>query len=96
MQVDIVFKGLQSKDETKEFVNHKTEKLKKYFQGKIHARWNLSHAKENCVAHLHVTGNHIDMFSESEHENLFSAVEQAVDKVEIQLKKQKEKVKEHR
>lgn len=95
MQLEMVFKGLESPQETKKFVEHKTEKLTKYFDGKFHARWNFSRQNEFCVAHLHVTGNHIDHFGEAEHDNLFTAVEHAVEKLEKQLRKHKEMLKDH-
>ena len=96
MQLDMVFKGIDSGNETKTFVQHKTEKLKKYFDGKFHARWNFSKQNDSCIAHLHVTGKpHMDIFGEAEHENLYSAIEEAVDKLEKQLKKHKEIIKDH-
>jgi putative sigma-54 modulation protein len=96
MQLDMVFKGLDSGNETKTFVQSKTEKLKKYFDGKFHARWNFSKQKEICIAHLHVTGHpSMDYFGESENDNLYTAIEEAVDKLETQLRKHKEIIKGH-
>ena len=95
MQIDHVFMGIESGKEIKAFVDDKTSKLKKYFQGKIHAKWVLSKEKEDFSAHLHVLGNSIDYFGEAQTDDILSSVELALDHVERQLKKHKEIVKDH-
>ena len=96
MQIDYVFKGVSSGNEIKSFINDKTEKLAKYFDGKIHAKWVLDQERDEKVVHLHVVGNHIDYFGEDRHENLLTAIEQTLDRVERQLKKHKEILKDHK
>lgn len=95
MQIDYVFKSFDSGTEIKTFINDKTTKLKKYFNGKIHAKWTFTQEKIDYVSHLHIMGNNIDYFGEAKHENLLSSIEEAVERVEKQLKKHKEIVKEH-
>jgi putative sigma-54 modulation protein len=95
MQVDIAFKNINSGDSIKEFVNDKTSKLEKYFNGKIHAKWMLAQEKDEYIAHLHILGNSIDYFGEARLENLLSSIEASVDKVEKQLKKHKEILQNH-
>lgn len=95
MNIDYVFKGISSGSEIKSFIDDKTAKLGKYFDGKIHAKWTLDKEKEECLAHLHVVGNQIDYFGEDRHENLLTAIEMAVDRVERQLRKHKEIMKDH-
>lgn len=97
MQIDLVFKpNVSNSDGLKGFVNEKTEKLEKYFKGNFHARWTLSKEKDDYIAHLYVVGNGIDYFGEERHDNLLTAIESATDKVERQLRKLKEMVKDHR
>lgn len=96
MQIDLVFKQkVTSSDSIKEFVNEKTEKLEKYFHGNFHARWTFSMEREDYKAHLHVVGNHIDYIGEDIGSNLLTTIESCVDKVERQLRKHKEIVKDH-
>lgn len=96
MQVDLVFKtGVKSGDSIKEFINEKTAKLEKYFNGNFHARWTFSVEQEEFKAHLHVVGNHIDYFGEEIAPNILTSIESCVDKVERQLRKHKEIVKDH-
>ena len=95
MQLEMSFKNLEADERIKNFISEKSEKLGKFFNGKIHVRWSITYEHGKNVAHLHVVGNHLDFFSDGESENLFTAVEQVLQKLETQLKKKKEKVKDH-
>ena len=96
MQVDFVLKNTHATGASiKDFLNDKTSKLKKYFDGRIHAKWTISYENDLHVAHLHVTGNMGEYFGESRLHNLLSSIEETVDKVETQLRKHKEIVKDH-
>jgi ribosomal subunit interface protein len=96
MQMEFTLKNTQNKgQELKAFLEDKTSRLERYFQGQIHARWKISYENEEHVSHLHVTGNSIDYFGESRQHNLLSSIEEAVDKVERQLLRRKEIVKDH-
>ena len=95
MQIDYVFKSFDSGTEIKTFIDDKTSKLKKYFDGKIHAKWTFTQEKAGYISHLHVMGNNIDYFGEAKNDNLLSSIEEAVERVEKQLKKHKEILKEH-
>lgn len=76
--------------EVRGFLEDKTEKLERYFQGRIHARWTISYESEEHVAHLHVVGNAGEYFGEARNHNLLSSIEEAIDRVERQLIKHKE------
>lgn len=95
MQIEIAFKGLNSNDEIKTFVESKTEKLGKYFDGKMHVVWTLSAENDEITSHAHVTGNHMEFFGEAADSNYMTSVESAVGKLETQIRKRKEKVTDH-
>lgn len=95
MQIDYVFKSFDSGKEIKAFIDDKTTKLEKYVRGHIHAHWTFSQEKATYVSKLHLVGNQVDYFGESTHENLLSSIEEAVERVETQLKKHKEILKDH-
>lgn len=96
MQVEFFLKNTHiTGGEIKEFLEEKTQKLERYFQGKIHARWTISYEQDEHVAHLHVTGNSLEYFAEDRQHNLFSSIEEAIEKVERQLQKRKEMIKDH-
>ena len=95
MKIDLVFKKVSSGDSIKAFVNEKTEKLERYFNGNFHARWTFDMEKDEYTAHLYVVGNNIDYFGEERDANLLTAIEACIEKVERQLQKHKEIVKDH-
>jgi ribosomal subunit interface protein len=96
MQMDFTLKNTRTTgSEIKDFLEDKTLKLDRYFQGKLHAKWVISHEADEHVAHLHVTGQDMDYFGEARDHNLMSSIEEAVDRVEVQLKRHKEIVQNH-
>lgn len=95
MQLNLSFKHIDSDDAVKKYATEKSMKLKKYFKGKISVTWNFTKVKQNWIAHCHLVGNHMDYFGETEAADLFSSVDLVIDKIEKQLRKHKEIVKDH-
>lgn len=96
MQMEFTLKNTHAKgNEIKEFLEDKTSKIERFFDGRLHARWNITFENDEHVAHLHVTGNNLDYFGEARDHNLLSSIEAAVDKVERQLQRHKEIVQDH-
>lgn len=94
MEIKYAFKHMDSSDAIKHYASEKSEKLKKYFNGKILVDWNFEvDAKKHHIAHVHLVGNHIDYFGEAVTEELHNSIDQALAKVEKQIKKKKEQVK---
>ncbi len=95
MNMKLSFKNIESTEALKAFASEKSEKLKKYFDGKIDVSWNFSVEKLNQIAHCHISGNHMDYFGESTSSDLYASIDQAVEKIEKQLRKHKEIVTNH-
>jgi putative sigma-54 modulation protein len=95
MTLNMSFKHIDPSDPIKEYTKEKSEKLKKYFKGRIAVTWNFSAERERRIAHCHLVGNHMDYFGEAHTSDLRASIDQAVDKIETQLRKHKEIVKDH-
>jgi putative sigma-54 modulation protein len=95
MELNISFKHMDTSDFLKTFIEGKSETFKKYFHGRISVTWTLTTEKQNCIAHCHVVGNNMDYFGEGIAEEFKAAIELTVDKIEKQLRKHKEIVKDH-
>lgn len=95
MILNMSFKHMEPSDSIKKFTEEKSEKLKKYFHGKIHMTWNFSVERQNQIAHCHLVGNHMDYFGEASTSDLYASIDMAIDKLEKQLRKHKEIVKDH-
>ena len=95
MNLQISFKHIEADELTKEFIEEKSQTLSRYFQGKIHVTWTLSAVKIERIAHCHLVGNSMDYFGEGSTEDFKSSISLALEKIEKQLRKHKEIVKDH-
>ncbi len=95
MNLQISFKNIDASDALRGYATEKSDKLKKYFDGKIDVRWTFSVGKHNFNAHCHMTGNNMDYYSDSEASDIYACVDLTVDKIEKQLRKHKEIVTNH-
>lgn len=95
MQLNISFKHITPSDALKVFTEEKCEKLKKYFNGRITVNWNFTVENLSKVAHCHLVGNNMDYFGEGSTDDFHASVDVALDKIEKQIRKHKEIVKDH-
>lgn len=95
MHLNVSFKHMESSDSLRNFIHEKSEILKKYFDGRISVHWVLSNEKLNCIAHCHLSGNHMDYFGEATTEDFKASIDLALAKIEKQVRKHKEIVKNH-
>ena len=96
MIINVSFKHMDASDAVRAYVHEKSEKLKKYFKGKIHVTWTFSSGKEGHTSHCHLLGNNMDYFGESSESTMYIAIDSTIDKIEKQLRKHKEIVKDHK
>ena len=95
MVLNISFKHMDSSDALKAYTQEKSERLMKYFDGRITVDWNFSIEKQSRVAHCHLVGNNMDYFGEASTEDLYASVDVVIEKIEKQLRKHKEIVRDH-
>ena len=95
MTLSMSFKHMDPSQAIKTYAKEKSEKLAKYFHGKISVTWNFSAEKQARVAHCHLVGNNMDYFGHAETSDLRASIDQAIEKLEKQLRKHKEIVRDH-
>ncbi len=95
MQIKISYKHIDSSPAIDEVTQKKSEKLKKYFRGKLNLNWIFTVEKQNHIAHCHLTGDHIDFYAESTTDSLYAAIDQVVSQLDRQVRKNKELVTNH-
>jgi putative sigma-54 modulation protein len=93
MDIKISYKHLESTDGIDAVTHKKSEKLKKYFEGKLNLDWNFSVEKQNQIARCHLTGNHMEFFAEGTSSSIYSSIDEVIGKLERQVLKRKEEVK---
>ena len=97
MKVTTSYKHLESTEAIEEITAKKSSKLEKYFSGRINLKWNFAVEKEGHVAHCHLIGPaHIEFFAEAVTQSLYSGIDEVIAKLEKQIKRKKEILKNHK
>jgi putative sigma-54 modulation protein len=95
MNLNISFKHVDPSDYLKGFIQEQSKTLEKYFKGRISVTWVISAEKQNRIAHCHLVGNNMDYFGEGITSDYKASIDLALDKIEKQIRKHKEIVKDH-
>lgn len=95
MHLNISFKQVDPSESLKAFIAEKSDTFEKYFRGNISVHWTLSIEKQNKTAHCHLVGNSMDYFGEGTTTDFKASIDEALDRVEKQIRKHKEIVTDH-
>ncbi|MFQ5648564.1 MAG: ribosome hibernation-promoting factor, HPF/YfiA family [bacterium] len=95
MRITFTARHFKAPDNVKEFAERKVRKIKKYYDGIIDCDILLKHEKLTHVADISVKvyGQFLRVVEESD--DIFKSIDTAVDKLERQVKRYKEKLREH-
>jgi putative sigma-54 modulation protein len=79
----------------RDYVSTKMERLERHFDHvtNMHVILSVEKLRQKAEATLHVSG--ANLFANAEHENMYAAIDALVDKLDRQIKKHKEKTKDH-
>ena len=92
MQVNFTFKNVESSEELKDRALEKSEKIKKYMRTPIHVDFIFYHDKLGHCVEINVSGDGHNYSANADAKEYFSAIDDAMDKMLVQLKKHKDKV----
>ena len=93
MQVTITFRGMESTESLKSYVKERIEHIEKYFDRAVEAHAVLS--LERYLHHADITiqaGSYL-LRGKVKSEDMYKSIDEAVDKIEKQLKRYKDKMK---
>lgn len=93
MQVNVTFKNVETNEEIKTRAIEKASKIKKFIKSPIHVSFVFSKDNLTHTAELIVVGEGHHLTSYVGSADYFSAIDECVDKMLVQLKKQKDKIK---
>ncbi len=96
MQLNITGHHVDITDSLKASVETKVEKLERHFDHmtNVHVILSVEKERQKAEATIHVNG--ANLFAESVEENMYAAIDSMIDKLDRQVKKHKEKMKDHR
>ncbi|PWB73570.1 MAG: ribosomal subunit interface protein [Holophagae bacterium] len=96
MKIEYVARKVDLSDDARQVAEKKLAKIKKYFNDILDVRLELEQERHLFVADLLVRGKDFDIKSTSQNKDLTTAIQDAVDKLEIQARRAKTKLKHHK
>lgn len=92
MKISVTFRSAEGENWQKEYVEERLKKLKKYIDNPVDARVILSVEKFRNTAEINLMANGLNINSREEEKDMHMAIDNAIEKIERQLKKRKEKI----
>lgn len=96
MNISVTFRTNEGENWQKTYVEERIVKLKKYLDVPSEAHIILSTEKFRNVAEINLSANGWNVNAKEEAKDMHLAVDSCIDKIEKQLKKQREKNREHK
>ncbi len=96
MQINITGHHLDITPALRSYVTSKLEKLQRHFDHMTNAHVILSVEKERQKAEATIHVSRGNLYADSQHEDMYAAIDVLIDKLDRQVKKHKEKLTQHR
>jgi putative sigma-54 modulation protein len=96
MKISVTFRNTEGEDWHKEYVEERLRKLEKYIDHPVDARVIISVEKFRNTAEINLAANGLNINSKEEEKDLHLAIDNAIEKIERQLKKHKERIRGHK
>jgi putative sigma-54 modulation protein len=96
MQLNLSGHHIEITSALRNYVTSKMERLERQFDSmtNLHVVLSVEKLRQKAEATLHVSG--ANLFANAEHEDMYAAIDALTDKLSRQVKKHKEKIKDHR
>ena len=95
MQTIVTFKKIDTSSALKSYVQKKLDKFDKMLDSPAEAHVVLSVEKIRHIAEITLTCDRLKINARENSENMYSSIDALMDKVKIQIKKNKEKIRRH-
>jgi len=96
MKIDYIARKVTLSDQSRQLAEKKLAKITKYFNDIIDVRIEVSQERHLHVVDLSVKGKDFDLQSTAQHKDVTAAIQEAVDKLEIQARRAKTRLKDHK
>jgi putative sigma-54 modulation protein len=96
MQTSVTFKNIDPSDHLKAYVSDKLDRLDKFLDNPAEANVVLAVEKFRHIAEINIAGDKLTIIGSEETNDMYSAIDMALDKLEKQIKKSKQKIRERR
>ncbi|MBE0559052.1 MAG: ribosome-associated translation inhibitor RaiA, partial [Proteobacteria bacterium] len=92
MKISVTFRNSEGEEWQKEYAGERLKKLTRYIDNPVDAHVILSVEKFRNTAEINLTANGLNINSKEEEKDMHLAIDNAIEKIERQLKKHKEKI----
>ncbi|RJQ67539.1 MAG: ribosome-associated translation inhibitor RaiA [Desulfobacteraceae bacterium] len=96
MQTSVTFKNMDPSDHLRTYVSEKLNRFDKYFHNPGEASVVLSVEKFRHIAEVNIAGDRMTINGKDETEDMHASIDMVLDKLDKQIKKNKQKLREHR
>ncbi|MEJ2656253.1 MAG: ribosome-associated translation inhibitor RaiA [Desulfobacterales bacterium] len=96
MQTSVTFKNIDPSENLKAYVGEKLDRFDKYLYNPAEANVVLSVEKFRHMAEINIIGDRLNIYGKEVTDDMYSAIDIALDKLEKQIKKNKQKIRKHR
>jgi len=96
MQITTTFRHMESSDALKSYAAEKLDRVQKYIDEPIVAQVFLTVEKIRHIAEVTITARGITIKASEETNDMYAALDAVIDKIERQLRRYKERIKDHK
>ncbi len=96
MQTSVTFKNLDPSENLKSYVRNKLNRFDKFLDNPVEANVVLLVEKFRHIAEINISGDRLNINSKEETGDMYSAIDMVLDKIQKQIKKNKQKIKKRR
>lgn len=96
MKVDYIARKVTLTDQSKQLAEKKLAKISKYFNDILDIRLEVGLERHLHVVDLSIKGKDFDVQSKTQNKDMMAAIQEAVDKLEIQARRAKARLKDHK
>ncbi len=96
MDITVTFRHIDSTESLKEYAEEKLSKIDKYFDFPVEAHVVLTAEKFRRIADVTLNVNGTVIKAEEETEDMYAAIDQVMDKIEVQVKRYRGKTRSRR
>ena len=96
MQTSVTFKNLDPTDTLKSYVRDKLDRFDRLLDNPAEASVVLTVEKFRHIAEINISGDKLSIIGKEETNDMYSAIDMVLDKLEKQIKKNKQKIRERR
>jgi len=96
MQISVTFKNLDSSENLKTHIKEKLDRLDKLLYNPAEANVVLLVEKFRHIAEVNIIGDRLNIHGKEETNDMYSAIDMVIDKIEKQIKRSKDKMRSQR